>query len=165
MKKISIILFAIMSMSISSCKQNASNRVNDENLTNAQERDRKKVKDLAKMTFVSKEFNFGTIKQGDKIDAVFEFTNTGESDLIITKAKSSCGCTVPEWPKDKPIKPGEKGKIKAVYDSKGKQNNQNKSITLTTNTLSGREVIYVKGFVTPSPGSKKAEPIFKPVIK
>ena len=107
------------------------------------------------MTFSSKEFNFGTIDQGEKVNAVFAFTNTGESDLIITKAKASCGCTVPSWPKNRAIKPGEKGEIKAIFDSKTKRNKQNKSITLTTNTLSGKEVVYIKGFVTPKVTIKK----------
>ncbi len=165
MKKLTIILFVILSISIFSCKQNASNKVNDKNLTKAQERDSKKAKGLAEITFVSKDFDFGTIKQGEKADALFEFTNTGESDLIITKAKSSCGCTVPEWPKDKLIKPGEKGEIKAVFDSKSRRNKQNKSITLTTNTLKGIEVIYVKGFVTPDPNDTKYNENLKKGIK
>jgi hypothetical protein len=150
MKKIGIIIVLILSISLFSCKDNAASKVKDENVAKANERDSKEVKGLPVMTFVSKEFNFGTINQGDKVDAVFKFKNTGESDLIITKAKASCGCTVPEWPKNKAIKPGETSEIKAVFDSKSKKNNQNKSITLTVNTLSGKEVVYVKGFVTPN---------------
>lgn len=155
MKKLSILLIAIISLSLFSCKENAAKRVKDDNLSIAKERDSKKIADLPKMTFKSKEFNFGTIKQGEKADAVFEYENTGESDLIISNAKSSCGCTVADYPKNTPIKPGETGVIKAVYDSKGKSNNQNKSITLTTNTLEGKEVLNVKGFVTPDPNAKK----------
>lgn len=144
-----------MSFSLFSCKQNAAKRVKAENINIAKERDSKDVAGLPKMTFKSKEFDFGTIKQGVKADAVFEYENTGESDLLITNAKSSCGCTVADYPKNTPIKPGEKGQIKAVYDSKGKSNNQNKSITLTTNTLEGKVVLNVKGFVTPDPNATK----------
>lgn len=155
MKKLSILLVAIISLSLFSCKENAAKRVKDENLNIAKERDSKKIADLPKMTFKSKEFNFGTIKQGEKADAVFEYKNTGESDLIISNAKSSCGCTVADYPKNTPIKPGETGVIKAVFDSKGKSNNQNKSITLTTNTLERKEILNVKGFVTPNPNATK----------
>jgi hypothetical protein len=150
MKKIVIIIVLLIGISLISCKDNAANRVKDENVTKANERDSKSVKGLPIMTFVSKEYNFGTIDQGDKVEAVFKFKNTGESDLIITKAKASCGCTVPKWPKNKAIKPGEESEITAIFDSTHKINNQNKSITLSVNTLSAREVVYIKGFVTPN---------------
>lgn len=158
MKKISLLIIVIISITFMSCKDSAANKVNEENLSKSKERDSKAKAGLAEMTFESKEFDFGTIDEGDVIDAVFVFENTGESDLIITKAKASCGCTVPEWPKDKAIKPGEKGEIKAQFKSKGKRNKQNKSVTLTVNTLSGKEVIYVKGFVTPDPNAPKRTP-------
>ncbi|HIP49133.1 MAG TPA: DUF1573 domain-containing protein [Lutibacter sp.] len=159
MKKISLSLLITILLTSISCKQNAADKVKNENIKKAQERDNKKVPGLPEMTFESTDFDFGTINQGDKVDAIFVFTNTGESDLIITNAKASCGCTVPEWPKGKRIKPGEKGEIKALFDSKSKTNKQNKSVTLTTNTLKGKEVVYVKGFVTPDPNkSKKAKP-------
>lgn len=57
----------------------------------------------AEMTFEALEFNFGTIKQGDQVNHEFEFVNNGKEDLIITNATGSCGCTVPQYPKD-PIK-------------------------------------------------------------
>jgi len=155
MKKVSSLFLIAFTLLHFSCKENAADKVKDENVAQAKERDNKKVVGLPEITFVSTEFDFGTINQGETRDALFEFTNTGESDLIITDAKASCGCTVPEWPKGKRIKPGETGEIKAVFDSKSRTNKQNKSITLITNTLSGREVIYVKGFVTPGPNKKK----------
>lgn len=153
MKNISLLLVFLLSLSVFSCKEDASKRVKDENLNLAKERDSKKVAGLSKMTFKSKEFDFGTIKEGEKADAIFEYQNTGEGDLIISNARASCGCTVADYPKNTPIKPGEKGVIKAVFDSKGKRNNQNKSITLTTNTMEGKVVINVKGFVTPDPNA------------
>src|SRR5215204_6765023 len=61
--------------------------------------------------FNEEEFNFGTIKQGESITHNFEFTNTGKEPLIISNAAGSCGCTVPEWPKE-PIAPGAKAVIK-----------------------------------------------------
>jgi len=155
MKKLTTILLIISTLFQVSCKQNAADKVKDENVIKAQERDNRKVASLPEMTFESKDFEFGTIKQGEKVTAIFEFTNTGGSDLIITRAKASCGCTVPKWPQNKKIKPGEKSQITAVFDSKSKTNKQNKSITLTTNTLSGKDVVFIKGFVTPDPNLKK----------
>ncbi|NPA67058.1 MAG: DUF1573 domain-containing protein [Chlorobi bacterium] len=79
-----------------------------------------------------KTYNFGTIKQGDVIEHIFKFKNTGKSDLIIRKIKSSCGCTAATVG-SKTIKPGEESSIKAVFNSRGKRGVQHKSITITTN--------------------------------
>ncbi len=83
------------------------------------------------MDFTEKEFNFGEIKQGDKVTHEFKFKNNGKRDLIIRKTKTSCGCTAIET--KKVIKPGETSTIKAVFNSAHKSGRQNKSITLTTN--------------------------------
>lgn len=96
------------------------------------------------MTFVEKEFDFGDIKQGDKVDHTFNFKNTGEADLIITNAQASCGCTIPDYPKDTPIKPGESGKIKVTFNSAGKSGPTMKTITITCNTPSGNELLKIK---------------------
>ena len=77
------------------------------------------------------------------METVFSFTNTGEADLVISNAKGSCGCTVPEYPKQ-PIAPGEKAYIKVSFSPKGKNGMQNKTVTLTTNTAKGMEMLTVK---------------------
>ncbi len=64
-------------------------------------------------------FNFGSIKDGEIVSHEFEFTNTGDGDVIISNVQASCGCTTPDWTKD-PIKPGKTGVIKAVFNSSGK---------------------------------------------
>ena len=81
-------------------------------------------------------------------ETVFSFTNSGNSELIITSAKGSCGCTVPEWPKE-PIMPGEEGQIRVKFNSDKKPNLQQKSITLVTNTEQGKEILKIKAQVTP----------------
>ncbi len=83
--------------------------------------------------FKELEWDFGEIVQGDKVTHVFQFTNTGSEPLILNSAKGSCGCTVPEWPRE-PILPGEEGEIKVTFNSKGKKGKQTKSVTLTGNT-------------------------------
>ena len=95
------------------------------------------------MTFDTEVFDFGTIKQGDKVQHDFKFTNSGHSDLVITDAKGSCGCTVPEYPKD-PIKPGESGVIKVKFDSHGKSGQHSKSVTLFCNVEQGNKVLNIK---------------------
>jgi inner membrane protein involved in colicin E2 resistance len=94
------------------------------------------------------EFDFGTIKEGDKVEHTFVIKNTGKTDLLIVNAQPSCGCTVPEWTKE-PIQPGKTGEVKIVFNSTGKPGQQSKHINLTTNTATGHEVIHFKANVTP----------------
>ena len=96
--------------------------------------------------FEVEEYNFGTIKQGDKVSYDFSFMNTGKEPLIITDAKGSCGCTVPSYPKE-PIAKGAKGVIHIEFNSTGKQGSQTKTVTLTSNSKSGPKVLYIKGNV------------------
>jgi outer membrane biosynthesis protein TonB len=98
------------------------------------------------MTFDKLEHDFGVINQGDVVDYSFKFKNTGDNDLIITDAKGSCGCTVPDYPREA-IKPGESGKIKVSFDSKKKSGQQLKSITLTANTEKGKEILHIKSTI------------------
>lgn len=88
--------------------------------------------------------DFGQITQGESVKTVFKFRNVGKSNLIISSAQGSCGCTVPQWPKE-PIKPGEKGEIEVVFNSEGKSGLQNKTITLVANTIPNTKVIALKG--------------------
>ena len=69
------------------------------------------------MSFGEMTHDFGNIQEGDKVSHVFTFNNSGDEPLIINSAKGSCGCTVPEWPKE-PIAPGESAEIKVRYDTK-----------------------------------------------
>jgi hypothetical protein len=102
------------------------------------------------ITFKHAEYDFGDIKQGEVVEHTFEFTNTGEADLIIGDAKASCGCTVPEYPKNKLIKPGEKGTIKVSFDSDKKRGSSSKTVTLITNTQKGTELLTIKtNIITP----------------
>lgn len=109
------------------------------------DRMKKKLKpeDYPVIEFETKEFDFGNIKQGQKVEHVFKFKNAGKNDLHVIDVRPSCGCTAPEWTKT-PLKKGETGEIKIVFDSKGKSGAQTKSISLLTNTESGSEVLTFK---------------------
>lgn len=74
---------------------------------------------VAVMTFEKQVHDFGNVTQGEVVEYSFKFTNTGNKDLLIQKAEASCGCTVPEWPKE-PIKPGESSYMKVKFDSNGR---------------------------------------------
>lgn len=90
-----------------------------------------------KIKFDEMEFDFGTVKDGEKVTKIFKFKNDGGEPLVISNATGSCGCTVPEWPKEA-IAPGKSGEIKVVFDSKGKGtkegNRQSKTVDVTANT-------------------------------
>jgi hypothetical protein len=105
------------------------------------------------LTFEKQEHDFGTITQGDKVNYEFKFKNTGQADLIITDAKGSCGCTVPDYPKT-PIKPGGSGKIKVSFDSTGKNGQNTKSVTLSCNIKEGKKIINIKANIEPSQTTK-----------
>jgi hypothetical protein len=91
-------------------------------------------------------YNFGEIQQGESVTHDFILKNTGDADLIISAAKGSCGCTVPEWPKT-PIAKGEEATIKVTFNSAGKSGKQNKTVTLVTNAIPNTKVITINGNV------------------
>ncbi len=100
--------------------------------------------------FAETTYDFGTVTDGDKVTYNYKFTNTGKEPLIISNAKGSCGCTVPDWPRD-PIAPGKSSEIKVVFDSKGKGSvegqSQSKRVTLTANTDPVNTYLNIKGIV------------------
>jgi hypothetical protein len=150
MKRITIIFALIVATTfVVSCSNgNAATKVNKENLDSAKSRDAEIKKGVASISLDKREYDFGTVNEGDIVETVFKVTNSGETNLVITNATGSCGCTVPVWPKA-PIKPGETGEIGVKFNTSGKPNRQMKTVTLTTNTESGREVLTLRGSVTP----------------
>ncbi len=94
------------------------------------------------------EHDFGTINENDVVTHTYTFKNTGEAPLIIEGVRPSCGCTAPSWTKT-PIPVGGEGKIEVKFDSKGKPNAQNKTVTVTANTWPKQTVLRFKTFVTP----------------
>ena len=101
---------------------------------------------LARIVFEENEFDFGTIKEGDIVEHRFKFTNTGKVPLSILNARSSCGCTTPEWPKE-PIPPGGTGEIYAKFNSDGRVDKQSKLIVVTANTYPNESRVKLSGFV------------------
>lgn len=102
-----------------------------------------------KLNFASTRHNFGTIKEeAGKQEAVFNFTNTGDSVLVITRVQSSCGCTAADYTKS-PVPPGGKGFVRAVFDPRGYNSRFAKSVTVYSNGKPAVIVLVIEGTVTP----------------
>ena len=99
------------------------------------------------ITFEKLIHNYGDLAYGSNGICEFEFTNTGKSPLILQRPRSSCGCTVPDWPRE-PIMPGKSAKIKVTYDTK-KIGVINKSVTIISNARNKAVILKVKGKVLP----------------
>lgn len=110
------------------------------------------------LSFANKTFDYGMIAQGDIVNHTFEFTNKGNSDLIIKDAKASCGCTTPSYPFI-PIKPGETGQISVTFNSTGKMGTHRPNITVTSNAYPRVQTIYLNGFVTDEIAKKEEKPL------
>ncbi|UGU16948.1 DUF1573 domain-containing protein [Sinomicrobium kalidii] len=144
MKRV-VLTIALVAAVFTSCKNDATKKIKAENVAQAAVRD-EAAKKLPVLEFDKKEHDFGTIQRGTAVETVFEFTNTGDAPLVITDASSSCGCTVPEFHKDEPIAPGEKGELVVKYNGSG-INQVTKTVTVTTNTEKGSEQVRIKAFV------------------
>lgn len=99
----------------------------------------------AKIEFKSDTIDYGTVEKGSNGVRVFEFTNTGNEPLIISKVSSSCGCTIPKKPKD-PILPGKTGEIEVKYDT-NRVNPIRKTITVISNAETPTIALKIKGEV------------------
>ena len=99
----------------------------------------------ADIKFEKTSHDFGTFQESEKVTCTFKFTNTGDNLLVIHQAIASCGCTVPQYPKE-PIKPGESGEIVVTYNGAGKfPGHFRKSITIRTNAKKEIIRLYVEG--------------------
>lgn len=93
--------------------------------------------------------DFGDIKEGEKVQTTFTINSTGEKDLVITNASASCGCTVPEYPKN-PIKPGNSAPMVVSFDSSGKPGRQEKQVTVNANDEKRSHIVTIKMNVIPN---------------
>lgn len=116
------------------------------------------VEALTSMVFTEEAFDFGEITQGEKVEHTFKFKNTGENDLVIVSAKGSCGCTIPQWPKE-PIAPGEEGEMFVIFNSDGKKGKQHKKVSVIANTEPATSVIALRGDVIVPEGATEDVPV------
>ena len=99
----------------------------------------------AKIKFKTETVDYGQIDKGSDGVRIFEFTNTGDAPLIISKVSSSCGCTIPKKP-EAPILPGKNGEIQVKYDTK-RVGPIRKAITVISNADTPTKVLKIKGEV------------------
>ena len=100
----------------------------------------------AQLEFAETEHLFGEVPEGTVVRHRFSFTNTGRAPLLITDARSTCGCTVPNYPKE-PVAPGASGEIEVVFNTSHKYGRQRKPVTISANTYPAMTTIYVDGTV------------------
>lgn len=103
---------------------------------------------VAVIKFKTEVVDYGTIIQNSNGTRIFTFTNTGDAPLLITKVKTTCGCTVPSYPKT-PIFPGETGELNIKYDTK-KLGIFTKTVTVISNAEGGNKILKIKGNIVAS---------------
>ncbi|NRF40280.1 DUF1573 domain-containing protein [Pedobacter foliorum] len=152
MKK--ILLLAAVALTLASC-QSKTNKNTDattpviDTAEAAAKADSIKAAEIRKvdgpvLTFETTNYHFGTIEKGEKVSYSFKFRNTGRMPLIIKDAIATCGCTVPEVPKE-PIKPGQAGELNVVFNSAGKTGRQDKVVSVRSNALNSAIELHLTG--------------------
>ncbi len=148
MRKLKILFFAVtISAFLISCNSaNTEEKAPNDTPKSTDLIPTKVVENPTQITFEKDTHDFGEIIQDEVVTTNFKFTNTGTSDLIISNARGSCGCTVPDWPKE-PVAPGESSNIKVEFNSKNRSGAFNKTVTVTANTTPGDTRLYIKGTI------------------
>lgn len=143
MKKVFII--AIVALSFSACR-NANNSTVEVTSGDSSATSKIAPADAPVIAFEREIYDFEKIQEGEKAEHEFKFKNTGKSPLIISNATATCGCTIPETPKE-PILPGKEGVIKVVFNSEGKVGMQDKVVTVVSNANPNISTVHLVGEV------------------
>lgn len=135
---LTLLIFVVFATTLSYCQQPPWNDPSEKKLDASEIRS-------PQITWVKDSYDFGNIPKGVPVEVTFDFTNTGNAPLIISKVEPACNCTNAQWPKT-PIMPGQKGKIKVTFDaaSSGKFS---KSATVTANTKPTEKILTFTGTV------------------
>jgi hypothetical protein len=148
----SILLFA--TVFIFACGEKKSNKASTDLVNISATADSSKTetnpKEGATIIFEKTEHDFGTITQGEIVEYEFKFKNTGSIDLLISSATASCGCTVPDYPKE-PINPGGEGKIKVKFNSDMRIDAFRKEVMVTANTNPLNTTLTIGGIIKAKP--------------
>lgn len=159
MKKSSIVFaFLIAGISFVSCDQEAAKKTTEtestEKSSNNLDISNSEVEEAIPLTEIKvnkEKHDFGTIKEGDVVKTTFLIENTGKNPLVLTKADTSCGCTVPKIEKNKPIAPGKTTEIVVEFNSSNKPNKQYKQVKLHGNFDPSPKIVSISADVTPKP--------------
>lgn len=147
MKYTKIIFISFLSVSFLACenstdvvKQKNQEIINDSTtlssdlVNNPQSDEATDIENAGRLVFTDTIHDFGTMTEGEIVTYDFEYKNAGNKEILITNAKGSCGCTVPQWDTD-PIAPGETGTMNVTFNSKGKPGYNEKKVLITTSGL------------------------------
>ncbi|HRS54749.1 MAG TPA: DUF1573 domain-containing protein [Bacteroidales bacterium] len=144
MKKTNFVLYVLYFLLIVSCnRNNSNNNLSTDLVNNPNTASGKQSNDILPVfQFEEEEHDFGNIVEGEKVTYSFRFKNVGKSDLIISQAHASCGCTNLEYPKQ-PIKPGEQSYISVTFDSKNRKGYNTKTVSLIANTQPNEKILKI----------------------
>ncbi len=142
------LLIAFIPFFLLACSGNNEKQLDSDIVNNPVSANDTSAKDGVPMLVFDKDLHdFGRVYEGEKVTYAFRFQNTGTGDLIIRSATGSCGCTIPEYPKE-PIKPGGEGYIRVSFDSHGRVGHNEKQVTLISNTIPNNTSISITADVT-----------------
>ncbi len=136
------ILLAVLAVAFTGCKESATNKFDESNSAEIVANQT----GFPKISVDNSTHDFGDLKLNDKAEHTFVIKNEGTADLVILEAKPSCGCTVPDNYTKTPIKPGQTGIVPIVFNATS-AGVQTKTVTLTTNTETGSEILTIKANV------------------
>ena len=129
-----IIILAALTMAVAACNGPVKKEVKDTTpVAMTVPEEKKDTASFTTMQWIDSVKDYGKITEGQKLEVLFRFKNTGNKPLVIESVHPSCGCTVADPPKE-PIAPGAEGEIKGSFDSNGKSGQQHKTIAVTANT-------------------------------
>ncbi len=139
-------LILISALFLFSCSESEGDNVNTDLVNNTASANGNTNGKLPEIKFEEEVYDFGKMTQGERVSHDFIFKNIGSKNLVISGANGSCGCTIPQWPKE-PIKSGVESKINVVFNSEGKSGYQEKTITLVTNCEPATRILKIKAEV------------------
>lgn len=134
------LLFCFFSLVLVSCEGNKNTEQLDTSLIDNNK--------FPVMEFTDTLHDFGKLQEGEEVTYTFEFKNTGEAPLVVDNASASCGCTIPEKPKE-PVAPGKMGKLVVKFNSDNKSGIVTKEVYVTANTRPSMNKIYVRAEIMP----------------
>lgn len=146
MKK--ILYFLVLSSFLAACNNQTATDTESVNQNETSTVDTVANTNVPVFQFEKEVYDFGEIKEGEKVSYDFKFKNIGDAPLIISSATATCGCTVPEYPKE-PLAPGAEGVIRVIFNSTGKPGMQNKVVSITANTNPTLTELNILGNVLP----------------
>jgi hypothetical protein len=146
MKK--ILYFLVLSSFLAACNNQTATDTESVNQNEISTVDTVANTNVPAFKFEKEVYDFGEIKEGEKVSYDFKFKNIGNAPLIISSATATCGCTVPEYPNE-PLAPGAEGVIRVIFNSTGKPGMQNKVVSITANTNPTLTELNILGNVLP----------------